>query len=192
MNPDAFDLLYNDPDLRPLLDEHGELSVEPAADSFQRFLTSIINQQLSSASASAIRDRVFSRFEVTPHGIIAASDEALRETGLSRQKVQYINNIADVYAERNYGYDYFEEVTDDEVIAELTQIHGVGTWTAKMYLMFCLGREDVFPVEDLGIRNGMWVLYGEEMDREEMTAVAEKWHPFRSYAARYLWRVTDG
>lgn len=192
MLEDAINHLQSDPDLRPLIEEHGEIGLNTAEDSFERFTVSVINQQLSTASASAIRDRVFDQFEVTPQEMLAADEASLRDTGLSRQKIEYIRNIAEAYIEQGLGPEYFEGMDDGAVINELTQIKGVGPWSAKMYLLFCLGRPDVFPVEDLGIRKGMHSLYAEDMDRDEMYEIAEKWRPYRSYASRYIWRAYDG
>jgi len=184
------DPLYDDPVMAALIEEHGELTVEPAEDMFRRMTVSIINQQLSSASAAAIRDRVFDRFEVTPDALLAADADELQDLGLSRQKIEYIRNIAEAYTERGYSVAYFEDMSDEAVIEELTGIKGVGVWTAKMALMFVLGRKDVFPVEDLGIRRGMETAYGID-DRDAMEKKATDWAPYRSYASRYLWRVHD-
>jgi len=192
MTAAPYEHFRDDPTLGPLLREHGELPIGPAEDTFERFTVSIINQQLSSASAAAIRDRVFERFEITPDAMAAADREALRDTGLSSQKIDYIKNIAQAYQAKGLGVEYFEPEPDAAVMDELTAIKGIGPWTAKMYLIFCLGREDVFPVEDLGIRNGMRALFSAEMTREEMVDTAEPWRPFRSYASRYIWRVSDG
>lgn len=191
MHDRAHDQLDDDPNIAPLIAQHGRLDIGPAEDDFARFTTSIINQQLSSASAAAIRERVFDRFDVTPAAMVAASPEALRETGLSRQKVEYIKNVAEAYRSGDLGVESFEGMDDDTVAAELTEIKGVGTWTAKMYLIFCLGREDVFPVEDLGIRKGMQVLYDGDLSRSEMEKAAKAWRPYRSYASRYVWRVVE-
>jgi len=184
------DPLYDDPVMADLVERHGRLTVEPAEDMFRRMTVSIINQQLSSASAAAIRDRVFERFDVTPEALRSADEDELRELGLSRQKIEYVRNVASAFADDGYSVAYFEGMTDDEVVEELTDIKGVGVWTAKMALMFCLGREDVFPVEDLGIRRGMETAYGIE-DRPAMVEKATEWAPYRSYASRYLWRVHD-
>ncbi len=192
MPADPYEQLRDDPTLGPLLEQYGELPIGPAEDTFERFTESIINQQLSSASAAAIRDRVFERFEITPDAMAAADREALRETGLSGQKIDYIKNIAQAYQAKGLGVEYFEPESDAAVVDELTEIKGIGPWTAKMYLIFCLGRDDVFPVEDLGIRKGMEALFSEDMTREEMIDTAEPWRPFRSYASRYIWRVSDG
>jgi DNA-3-methyladenine glycosylase II len=192
MTAAAYEHLGSDPTLGPLVEEHGELVIGPAADTFERFTVAIINQQLSSASAAAIRERVFEQFEITPEAMLAADPAALRETGLSGQKIDYIKNIAAAYQERGLGVDYFEGRSDATVTDELTEITGIGPWTAKMYLIFCLGREDVFPVEDLGIRKGMQTLFSAEMTRSEMVDASTAWQPYRSYASRYIWRVSDG
>lgn len=190
MSADPITVLRSDPVLRPLIEEHGELTLEPAEDTFRRLVQSIISQQVSVASARAIRRRVFDRFEITPEAVATADRAELRDAGLSTRKAEYIQNVANAYLDRGYSRAYFEDMTDDDVIAELTRIRGVGDWTARMFLMFCLGREDVFPVEDLGIRRGMEALFG-EMDRAEMVGRAEAWRPYRSYASRYLWRAYD-
>ncbi|MGM0591089.1 MAG: DNA-3-methyladenine glycosylase family protein [Halobacteriota archaeon] len=182
--------LHRDPVLSTLVDEHGPLELEPAPDGYRRLVRSIISQQLSTSSARAIRARVFDRFEVTPEGILAADEQALRDAGLSRQKIGYIRSAADAFLEHDLSPTALESNSDQEVIDLLTSIRGIGVWTAKMYLMFGLAREDVFPVEDLGIRNGMELLYG-EMSRDEMVQKAQTWKPYRSYASMYLWRAVD-
>ena len=187
---EAHDALRRDPELGRLIDEHGEIELEPHPDPFERLVRTIISQQLSGASASAIRGRVFDRFEITPEGLLAADPDALREAGLSRQKVEYVKNIADRFADGGLSRSAFEAMSDDEIIDELTTIRGVGVWTGKMFLISVMAREDVFPVEDLGIRRGVEALYG-LTEREAMVEKAEDWRPYRSYASRYLWRAVD-
>lgn len=184
------DPLYDDPVMATLMEEHGEVTVTPASDLFRRMIVSVINQQLSSASAAAIRDRVFDAFEITPATLQAADPDELHTLGLSDAKVTYIKNVATAFEEDGFSTEYFAGMSDDEVIDELTEIKGVGVWTAKMALIFCLGREDVFPVEDLGIRRGMETAY-EITDRDVMVEKASEWAPYRSYASKYLWRVHD-
>jgi DNA-3-methyladenine glycosylase II len=182
--------LRSDPNLSALIEEHGELELTPAEDTFARFVTSIVRQQLSMASAAAIRERLFERFEVSPSELRTVDTGALQSVGLSESKATYVKSAARAFDEQGYSREYFAGMDDAEVIAELTGIQGVGPWTAKMFLMFCLGREDVFPVEDLGIRKGMVELYGIE-DREAMGEKADDWRPDRSYASLYLWRAAD-
>lgn len=176
--------------MRELVRRHGPVELTPADDSFQRLVVSVVRQQVSTASAEAIRERLFRQFKVTPQEILEAEHDELTEVGLSASKAEYIQNIAEAYVENDYGRDYFDGVPDDDVIEELTSIRGVGDWTAKMYLIFCLGREDVFPVEDLGIRRGVESLYGIE-DMERMHEKSLVWRPYRSYASLYIWRAHE-
>ncbi|MEF8786482.1 MAG: DNA-3-methyladenine glycosylase 2 family protein [Haloarculaceae archaeon] len=192
MSREAADHLRTDHALAPLVEQHGPLDLSPADDIFERFVVSIIRQQVSMDAAAAIRERLFERVAVTPATIRAADADVLREAGLSAAKVEYVKAVADRFAEREYDRSYFADYSDDAVIAELTDIHGVGPWTAKMFLLFCLGRPDVFPVEDLGIRQGMQAVVGADLTRAEMRERANEWRPYRSYASLYLWRATDG
>jgi DNA-3-methyladenine glycosylase II len=183
--------LREDPYLGPLVEAHGELSVEPAEDFFERFVVSILRQQVSMASAAATRERLFDAVEVTPEGILAADESTLKEAGLSRQKTRYVGNIAEAFAERGWSKASFEGMDDEAVRAELTDVTGVGEWTANMQLIFSLGRPDVFPVGDLGIRKGVETLFDADLTRAEMVERAGRWAPYRSYASLYLWRVEE-
>lgn len=192
MSDDATAHLRTDPDLGPLVEEHGPLGLAPAENPFRRLVVSLTRQQVSMAAADAIEKRLFDAVEVSPEGLLAAEESTLREAGLSRQKVEYVRAVARAWRERGYDRASFEGMDDDAVTAELTDVHGVGTWTAKMFLLFALGRQDVFPVEDLGVRRGMEQVCGREMTRGEMRERAEAWRPYRSYASRYLWRAYEG
>lgn len=191
MTEEAIALLREDSHLGPLVTEYGPLTIEPADDFYRRFVISILRQQVSMASAAATRERLFEAVEVTPRGILDADPEVLRDAGLSRQKTEYVRNVAEAFVEEGYSRAYFADMTDAAVLAELTSIKGVGEWTANMQLMFSLGRPDVFPVGDLGIRNGMKTLFGEDLTRTEMVDLAERWTPYRSYASLYLWRAEE-
>jgi len=184
------DALAADPALAPLIERYGRLELEPAEDMFRRLVVSILRQQVSMASAAATEERLFDAVEVTPTGVLAADTETLRDCGLSRQKASYVRNAAEAFAS-TYDRAYFEGMDDDAVIAELTEITGVGEWTARMQLLFSLGRPDVFPVGDLGVRKGMRALFGDGMDRDGMCERAERWRPYRSYATLYLWRFDE-
>jgi len=188
---DPHETLAADEYLGPLVERHGPLTIEPATDFFQRFVVSVLRQQVSMASAAATRERLFEAIEVTPEGVLAADDAALRDAGLSRQKTRYVNNIAEAFADGRVSRDALAGLSDDAVRDVLTEITGVGTWTANMQLMFSLGREDVFPVGDLGIRKGMESVFGEELTRGEMRTKAERWAPYRSSASLYLWRAEE-
>ena len=179
-----------DPVLAPLIEEHGHLEAEIADDPFRRLVLAIVNQQLSTASAAAIRGRLIERFALTPGALLAAETDALTAVGLSRRKAEYVQEIAAAFREDGLSRAAFDAMTDDEVIERLVRIRGVGAWTAKIFLMFALGRPDVFPVEDLGIRRGMTNLFG-ELSTAEMLDVAERWRPERTRACLYVWRAAD-
>ena len=179
-------------DLAPLVETYGDLHLDPSDDLFHRLVVSVVNQLISTEAAKTIRGRLFDRFEVTPQNILAADPDALREVGLSGQKVEYVKNVARWFDEQDVTRERFADMTDSEVVADLTEIKGIGDWTAEMFLMFGLGREDVFPVGDLAVRRGMEQLFG-EMTRGEMRTRAEPWAPYRSYASLYIWQhYTDG
>ncbi|SEL61431.1 DNA-3-methyladenine glycosylase family protein [Haloferax larsenii] len=193
MSDDAYRELRADTHLGDVVETHGLLSLDPAADPFERLVVSIVNQQLSTTAAATIRDRLFDRVEVTPAGLLVADESVLRDCGLSGQKVGYVRNVAEAFQD-GLSADSLRTMDDDEVIDALTEIRGVGVWTARMFLIFVLAREDVFPVEDLGIRRGMEHVFDVEADalpRTEMVERAESWAPYRSYASLYLWRVVD-
>jgi len=191
MSNSPHEALRADPDIGPLVQTHGELTLDPASDLFERLVVSILRQQVSMASAAATRERLFDAVTVTPEGISAADNDILRDAGLSRQKTRYVNEVADAFLEHDYSLETFEAATDEEIRAELTAITGVGDWTANMQLLFAFGREDVFPVGDLGIRKGFEAVVGEGYSRAEMREYAERWSPYRSYASLYLWRASE-
>lgn len=188
---DAIAVLRRDPVMARIIDERDPY-VEPEwNDEFERLIVSIINQQLSTASAAAVKQRVFALFdgEVTPETVLAADEEALREAGLSRTKVEYVKNAAEAFLERDLTREGLADHTDEEVIEELTRIKGIGEWTARMYLLFVLERADVLPLGDLAVRRGIEQLYGDgdELTRAEMREIAEQWRPHRSAATKYIW-----
>lgn len=183
------EILGADSALASYLDEHGVPTVEPHDEPFHRVITSIVNQQLSIESAAAIRGRLFDEYDITPEGILAADEDGLRGVGLSNQKIRYVRNIAEAWDD-TFDPALYVDTPNDEVVAAVTEVTGIGDWTAKMYLMFVLGREDVFPVEDLGVRNAMTELYGYE-NRMEMVEHAEVWRPYRTHASLLLWRAIE-
>lgn len=182
--------LRADSQLAPLVAEHGELTLEPAEDPFARLVVSIINQQLSVESAAAIEERLFDRFEVTPETMLSVDEPALREVGFSSAKVEYVRELAAAFESDRLDVEAMRTWSDEEIADALTSVKGFGDWTAKMALMFVFGREDVFPVEDLGIRRGMTALYGIE-ERPTMVEKAADWAPYRSIASLYLWRAYE-
>jgi len=187
---DPYTFLKKDPVMAHLISNHHPIELLPHPDPFERLVISVINQQLSVASARAIRNRLFERFEITPTSILNANKDDLKSTGISAQKVDYIFNIASAF-KGGLSAEKLHPMADEDVIETLTKIRGVGVWTAKMFLIFVLAREDVFPIEDLGIRKAMQKLYPPLDTPPKMVEKAEDWRPYRSYASRYLWTAVD-
>ena len=191
MIDEAEPVLRQDPVMAELIERHDPY-VEADWDEFERLCISIINQQLSTASATAVRERFFELFrdEVTPETVLEAEDEALRSVGLSRSKIEYVRNAARAFRESDYTRDGLADHSNEEVVDELTEIRGIGEWTARMYLLFVLERPDVLPLGDLAVRRGIEQLYAdgdEGLTRAEMREIAEAWRPYRSVATRYIW-----
>ena len=160
-------------------------------------MRAIVGQQLSVLTARAIYGRLTARFSdraPTPQEIIDDDPEALRAAaGLSRAKVGFLRSLAEHVLSGELELERLEELGDDQVIAELTAVKGIGLWSAHMFLMFQLERPDVLPVGDLGIRRAIERAYGlqELPQASQMEEIAEPWRPYRSLACRYLWRSLD-
>lgn len=160
---------------------------------------SIMSQQLSTKVATVIHNRFLALYgakEPTPRQILDTPSESLRAIGLSNAKVSYVKNVAQF--EIDFGMDHkkLHKMDNEEVIVYLTQIKGVGRWTVEMLLMFALGREDVFAIDDLGIQNAMIKLY--KLDREDkkkfkedLLRISKKWSPYRTFACQHLWDWKD-
>lgn len=168
------------------------------ADLREYLVYSIISQQLSTKVAKVIKERFLSLFKnkfPSNKAILKMDDEKLRSIGLSYQKLSYIKNIAQFFEEHKLDKKDWSKMDDDEIAKLLTQIKGVGQWTAEMVLMFGLCREDVFSAGDYGIQVAMKKLYklehqGKEL-QQKMILIAEKWRPYRSHACMYLWAWKD-
>lgn len=193
MREEAETVLRRDPVMAELVDRYDPYT-EREWEEYERLAVSIINQQLSTASALAVRERVFDLLgEVTPETVLAAEEAALREAGLSNSKVEYLRTTAEAFQREDLTREGLADLSDEEVVDRLTDIRGVGPWTARMYLLFVLERPDVLPLGDLAIRRGIETLYGdgESMTRAEMREVAEAWRPYRSYGTRYIWAAYE-
>jgi DNA-3-methyladenine glycosylase II len=188
--------------LAKLIDELGPDSPEDVRrgrpeDHYGALLRSIVGQQLSVKAARSIYGRVLERFggrTPTPQEILDDDPEALRAScGFSRAKVSYLRSLAEHVLSGELELDRLDSLADDEVIAELTAVKGIGVWSAHMFLMFTLLRPDVLPVGDLGIRRAVERLYGlpDLPDAAELERIAEPWKPHRTLACRYLWRSLD-
>ena len=159
---------------------------------------SIMSQQLSTKVADVIWKRFLALYDKhpTPLQIIETPFATLRGIGLSNAKVNYVQNVARFAIEQGMEWKQFQKMSDEEVTQYLIQIKGVGRWTTEMLLMFVLGREDVFAVDDLGIQNAMIKIYkldntDKKKLREDMLRISKKWSPYRTYACLHLWRWKD-
>jgi DNA-3-methyladenine glycosylase II len=164
---------------------------------FEAVSRSIIYQQLSGKAAATIHGRFQSLFDgLPPHaqGLLALGEERLREAGLSRQKASYLRDLSRRVAAGEIPIDRLHELPDDDVVRHLTSVKGVGTWTAQMFLMFRLGRPDVLPGLDLGIRKAVQQAYRLRKlpTPERVEKIGAVWAPYRSIASWYLWRSIDG
>lgn len=190
-----------DPVMARLVDEHAtlvrrELEQERLGDAYGALLRSIVGQQLSTKAARSIYERVTGLFgggTPSPEELLAVEPETLRGAGLSRAKVTYMRSLAEHVIDGSLELDRLHELGDDEIVAELTAVKGLGVWTAHMFLIFHLQRPDVLPVGDLGVRNAARALYDlEELPTPaELTELGEPWRPHRSLASLYLWRSLD-
>ncbi len=170
---------------------------EPSVDIYFDLLQSIVSQQLSVKVAAIIWQRVLNLFpDQYPHdrALVDYSDETLRGVGLSRQKANYLRNVAQFSIEHGMDFEMLSAKSDTQIIEYLTAIIGVGKWTVQMVLMFPMDRPNVFPVDDLGIQTKMsshYKLSGEKkVIRKRMLEIAENWQPYRSLASKYLWKST--
>ena len=186
-----------DPVLARVIETVGPLTLEPRDGAFRMLSRAIFFQQLAGPAARAILGRVLATLGANeetwyePAAFLAASDEQLRAAGLSRQKMAYLRDLADKFVSGELSEGILDEFDDDVVIERVSAVKGIGRWTAEMFLIFSLGRPDVLPVDDLGVRRGMQVAYGlSELPKpEEMRRIAEPWRPYRSAGTWYMWRA---
>jgi DNA-3-methyladenine glycosylase II len=192
--------LLKDKRLKPAIKKVGNLKLVKRENVYFMLISSIISQQLSTKVADVFKMRLLGLYGgkiPTPEQILSTPFEKLRSIGLSNAKANYILNVARFTVEEGMSYEKLNAMSNDEVIEYLTQIKGVGRWTVEMLLMFVLSREDIFAVNDLGIRSAMIKLYGlRTKDEKKLTKrlheISKAWSPYRTYACMYLWRYKDG
>lgn len=189
-------LRAGDPVLARIVDAIGPLTLEPRDGAFRMLSRAIFFQQLAGPAARAILGRALVTLGAdedswyAPAQLLAASDEQLRTAGLSRQKMVYLRDLADKFASGELSEGTLHEFDDEEVIKRVSAVKGIGRWTGEMFLIFSLGRPDVLPVDDLGVRRGMQIAYGlpDLPKPDEMQTIAEPWRPYRSAGTWYMWR----
>jgi DNA-3-methyladenine glycosylase II len=188
-----------DKKLKTLLEHQELVRLTKSKNIYLDLCSSIMSQQLSTKVAAVIYKRflaLFSGAEPKPEQIIALPFDTLRGIGLSNAKTRYIFNVASFTLEHGMDSRKLSKMSNDEVITYLTQIKGVGKWTAEMLLMFTLGREDVFAIDDLGLQNAMIKLYkldnsDKKLLKEKLLKISAKWSPYRTFACIHLWRWKD-
>lgn len=179
--------------LKSLIEEFEEPRLSSRGDLFATLIKSIVGQQISVIAASAVWSRLFDLVgEVNPESILAKTHEELRQVGLSNRKVEYIVGIAEAWTE-GLGEIDWEQMSDEEVVQELVKLRGVGRWTVQMLLIFALLRQDIFPIDDIGLIRGMEKLYnsGNPLETSELYEISEKWMPYRTMGVWYIWRSID-
>ncbi len=197
MNPQALHhFKQHDPILHALAIQTGNIVIEPSQDLFLDMCETIVSQQLATKVASTICTRfrnAFHREKITPESVLAISDETFRGIGLSASKVKYIKDLAQKTKDGVVDFSSIHARTNEDVIATLTQVKGIGPWSAEMFLMFSLGREDVFSFGDYGLKRAVQLAYKlkKEPSVKKLTQLSKKWAPYRTYASRVLWKSLD-
>lgn len=194
MNPDIKKHLSKDPILAELSERYTLHFKNNYRTVEHALCASIISQQLSVKAADTIYSRFLALFpnnEYSSDLLLSIVHEDLRSVGLSNSKAKYVKNVAQFFQENDLHPRVWSQMDDQEIIQKLTEIKGVGVWTAQMIMIFKLERPDVFPIQDLGIRQGMIKLYALTSEKKQLNSkliqIAESWKPYRSYASRLIW-----
>jgi 3-methyladenine DNA glycosylase/8-oxoguanine DNA glycosylase len=174
------------------IDEIGMIEREVTPDIFTALVSSVVSQQISAKAAVTVRNRILDRFgAITPDVISSAGIGEIQECGLSTRKAGYIKGIGEAVTEGRLDLSELRELPDGEVIAQLSALKGVGTWTAEMILIFSMERPDILSWDDLAIRRGMMNLYGKKtLEKEQFERFRKRYSPFGSVASLYLWEIS--
>ncbi len=189
------ELMKQDRILRKLIPKYGDGMLGSRGDAFTTLARSIVGQQISVAAAQSVWNRTLETLshEVTPKRVLDTKHDALRASGLSMRKVEYIRDLADHFHHGRLQTERWPKMDDEELIKELSAIRGIGRWTAEMFLIFNLMRPNVLPLDDIGLIRAILINYfsGEPVTRHEAREVAANWAPWRSVSTWYLWRSID-
>ena len=187
-----------DPKLFKILKNIGDLEIISPRNPEEYFFSlcrEIVSQQLSGKAAETIFERfvaLFPKKKITPNQLLKLSDQAIRKAGTSWAKVKYLKDLAQKVKNKEVYLKHLPKLSDEEVIKELTKIKGIGTWTAEMFLMFSLGREDVFSSGDLGLKRAIEKIYKtKNISDDQIEIISSKWSPYRTWACRILWSSRD-
>ena len=193
--PVAIDeLAARDAVLKKLTADYPDFKLGSRGDAFCTLARAIVGQQISVKAAQTVWDRLIGETgSMSPDAVLRASEKKLRGCGLSGQKATYIRDLAQHFRRGTLQPETWHDVDDEALICELTQVRGIGRWTAEMFLIFYLARPDVLPLDDIGLQRAMSLHYnsGRPISRLKMRRVARNWAPWRSVATWYLWRSLD-
>lgn len=189
------ELMKQDRILRKLIPKYDDGILGSRGDAFTTLARSIVGQQISVAAAQSVWNRTLETLgnEVTPKRVLDMKHDALRASGLSTRKVEYIRDLADHFHHGRLQTERWPKMDDEELIKELSAIRGIGRWTAEMFLIFNLMRPNVLPLDDIGLIRAISINYfsGEPVTRHEAREVAANWAPWRTVATWYMWRSID-
>ena len=199
MKPEYWDkakraLSRNDPVMAAIIKRHPKVFMVRRGEAFMTLARAICGQQISVKAAQSVWNRVCDCVgDITPHNVLQRKRPQLRACGLSDRKTEYIADLAQHFVDGKIHEKRWPEMDDEAIIAELTDVRGIGRWTAEMFLMFNLLRPDVFPLDDLGLQKGIRVGYfkGRKVSLRTMKRLGETWRPWRTVASWYLWRSLD-
>jgi DNA-3-methyladenine glycosylase II len=183
-----------DPVLGTLITRYKGLTLASRGDAFQTLARSIVGQQISVKAAQSVWGRFSAAVgDMKPKHVIKLSETQLRGCGLSGQKVKYLRDLSERFASGVIEVERWHDMDDETLITDLTQVKGIGRWTAEMFLIFYLTRPDVFPLGDLGVQRALSLHYnkGKPLSERRITALSKLWTPWRSVATWYLWRSLD-
>ena len=189
-------LRKRDPVMKQVIADVGPFTLRLQRDRFKMLVRSIISQQISASAARTIRERLEEQLApstISPAALLSCNVDELRTAGLSRQKATYLLDLAAKVDHGTVRLTTIGRLTDDDIIGQLTQVHGIGRWTAQMFLIFALGRPDVFPESDLGVRTAIRIRYelDELPDKATSHRIARPWRPYASVASWYCWRSLE-
>lgn len=188
------ELMKRDRIMRKLIPQFGDMRLAGRGEPFLTLCRSIVGQQVSMSAADAAWGRFSTAcVKCTPTHVLNAGPDVLLGAGLSKRKTEYILDLAKHFDEKRVHVEKWVKMADEDVISELTQIRGIGRWTAEMFLIFNLLRPNILPLDDLGLLKGISINYfsGEPVSRSDVREVAANWEPWRTVATWYLWRSLD-
>ena len=186
-------LCQKDEKMARLIEKAGHIHRDGETDLFASLTDSIVGQQISTAAHNTIRNRIYEKFGIlTPEKVMATTDDELKSVGISYRKVGYIKDFSSKVLNGEIDIEALYTMSDEDAVKELVKVKGVGVWTAEMMLTFCLQRPDVLSYGDLAIRRGIMKLYGlEELSVEDFHRLTDKFSPYRTVAALYLWHYAN-